>query len=125
LTFGETARLDPSTGPRLSVELEIPSPPAPVRITLAGELDGEEVPRLCAAVAGVPLDGDARDLRVEAGDLTFLDSAGIRALLQFRERALAAGARVVIARVTRGVYQVLEISGLVDLFGVVDPAGSD
>ena len=125
MTFGETARLEPSAGVRLQVELEIPPAPAPVRITLAGELDGEEVPRLDAAVAGVPLAGDPRDLRVDAGELTFLDSAGIRALLVLRERATDSGARVVIDRVTANVYRVLEISGLLDVFGVGDRAGAD
>jgi hypothetical protein len=79
VTVGETA-LDPSTSPRLSVELEIPPPPAAARIMLSGELDSEEVAGLQRAVAALPLDGDDRDLRVEAPALTFVDSAGIRAL---------------------------------------------
>jgi anti-anti-sigma factor len=120
----ETACLDPTTGVRLSVELEIASPPAPVRIVLAGELDGEEVTRLHDAVAGVPLPGDIRDLRIDAGELTFLDSAGIRALLGLRERAADAGARVVIDRLTHNVYRVIEIAGLLDIFQISDPAAS-
>jgi anti-anti-sigma factor len=124
LGLDETVRLDPTAEPRLSVELEIPRPPGPIRIVLAGELDGEEVPRLYEAVAGVPIAGDARDLRVEAAELTFLDSSGIRALLVFRERAAESGARVVLGPVTRNVYRVLEIAGLVDLFRINAPPAS-
>jgi stage II sporulation protein AA (anti-sigma F factor antagonist) len=125
LALDGTARLDPTAEPRLSVELEIPKPPGPIRIVLAGELDGEEVPRLREAVAGVPIAGDGRDLRVEAADLTFLDSSGIRALLVFRERAAASGVRVVLGPVTRNIYRVMEIAGLVDIFRINAPPSSD
>lgn len=124
MTVGETA-LDPSTGPRLSVELEIPPPPAAVRIMLSGELDSEEVAGLQRAVAALPLDGDDRDLRVEAPALTFVDSAGIRALLVFRERAERSGVRVVIGRVTHNVYRVMQIAGLVEVFEISDPAKAE
>jgi anti-anti-sigma factor len=125
LALDDTARLDPTAEPRLSVDLEIPRPPDPIRIVLAGELDGEEVPRLREAVAGVPIAGDSRDLRVEAAELTFLDSSGIRALLVFRERAAESGVRVVIGSMTRNVYRVMEIAGLVDIFGINAPPASD
>ena len=123
MAIGETV-FDPSAGPRLSVELDFPPAPAPVRILLAGELDSEEVNRLLTAVAHLPLDGDGRDVRVEASELTFVDSAGIRALLTFRERASESGVRVVIGRVTPNVYRVMDIAGLVDVFEIRDPAGS-
>ena len=110
---------------RLSVELDIPPAPAPIRITLAGEFDGEEVPRFGRAVSGLPLSGDRRELCIEAAGLTFLDSAGIRALLLFQERASGAGARVVIGRVSAPVFRVLDISGLVEQFAVSDPARSE
>jgi anti-anti-sigma factor len=113
---------DPTADPRLSVELDVPPPPAPVRIILAGELDGEEVERLHRAVAPLPLPGDDRDLTIEATELTFVDSAGLRALLTFRDRAFEAGARVLIDRVSRNVYQVLRIAGLTDVFEIGYPA---
>jgi anti-anti-sigma factor len=121
VAFGETA-VDPATGPRLSVALEVAPAPGPIRIILAGELDSEEVTRLHRAVAHLPLPGDVRDLHIDAPELTFLDSAGIRALLTFAERAGDAGARVVIGRVTNNVYRVLEIAGLLDVFGIAGPA---
>jgi anti-anti-sigma factor len=121
VAMGETAA-DPSTDPRLSVELQVAPAPAPVRIILTGELDSEEVTRLHQAVAHLPLDGDRRDLRVEAPELTFIDSAGIRALLSFRERAAESGVRVRIDRVTHNVYRVMEIAGLLDVFSISDPA---
>jgi anti-anti-sigma factor len=117
----EDTALDPSTGPRLSVEVEVPPAPAPVRIILSGELDGEEVDRLHRAVAGVPAPGDDRDLRIEASGLTFVDSAGMRALLIFRDRAADSGVRVVVGPVAPNVFRVLEIAGLLDVFGITDP----
>jgi stage II sporulation protein AA (anti-sigma F factor antagonist) len=124
VAIGETV-LDPSTGPRLSVQLEVPPAPAPVRIILSGELDSEEVVRLQQAVAGLPLPGDRRDLCVEAAELTFVDSAGIRALLTFRERAEDQSARVVIGPVTNNVYRVMEIAGLLDVFMISHPVDAD
>jgi anti-anti-sigma factor len=121
VVFGEMV-VDPSTGPRLSVELEIPPAPGPVRVVLSGELDSEEVTRFHEAVAVLPSPGDVRDLRIDAGKLTFVDSAGIRALLTFRERAEDRGARVVIDQVSVNVYRVMQISDLVGLFEITDPS---
>jgi anti-anti-sigma factor len=121
VVFGEMV-VDPSTGPRLSVELEIPPAPGPVRVVLSGELDSEEVTRFHEAVAVLPSPGDGRDLRIDAGKLTFVDSAGIRALLTFRERAEDRGARVVIDQVSVNVYRVMQISDLVGLFEITDPS---
>jgi anti-anti-sigma factor len=119
------AVLDPSTDPRLSIKLEVPPAPAPVRIVLAGELDGGEVTGFATAVARLPSDGDGRDLRVDAAGLTFIDSAGIRALLTFRERAETSGVRVVLDPVTSDVYRVMQIAGLVDLLATSNPAVTD
>jgi anti-anti-sigma factor len=113
------------TDPRLVVELETPPPPGTVRIVLSGELDGEEVDRLHQAVAGLPRDGDDRELRVEAPELTFIDSAGIRALLTFRERAERSGVRVVIGQVSHNVSRVLQIAGLAEIFEISEAVRKD
>jgi len=58
-----------------------------LRVTVRGELDIATAPRLEAALA----DSSAASVRVDLRGLTFMDSTGVRALLQATEDARAAG----------------------------------
>ena len=91
--------------------------PAGSTLRLRGEIDmltadsvGAEGRRLLAgAEPGVPL-------VVDLGEVTFLDSAGLSALVQLRLDATARGVEVVLHVVPDRVSALLRVSGLTDLF---------
>ncbi|MFC7531515.1 STAS domain-containing protein [Actinoplanes sp. GCM10030250] len=105
--------------PHLHIDAE-PEPDGSIRVALTGELDGEEVDFLRSTMADVVRHNAPAPIHVDAGRLTFVDSAGIRALLTCRRTIDQAGSRMSIPRVSPNVFQVLEITGLLDVLGVVE-----
>jgi stage II sporulation protein AA (anti-sigma F factor antagonist) len=93
-----------------------------VRVSLIGELDFDETDRLLAAVAGAIDRFVPAHVVLDATELTFLDSAGIRALLQCRDAAEQVGAGLSVEGVSPMVYQVLRITELVEFLGVTRAA---
>jgi hypothetical protein len=61
-------------------------------------------------------------LQIDASGIGFLDSSGIRCLLICRADAHAAGTRLVLIDPAPLVAQVLEITGLLEVFGLPLPA---
>lgn len=98
--------------PQLTVRTE-PDGPGGVVIHLAGELDLATAPQLTSAAAEV-LGGGAREVVVDLGALEFMDSSGLRVLLEVanqvdkvRVRNASATARRVIE--STGVEAVLSL----------------
>jgi len=86
-------------------------------VNLTGELDIATVPEL-RAVAFAELDEPAcRSLVLDLRELTFLDSTGIGSWVEIRQRALAQNQQFSVRSVPPGVRRVLEIGGLLALFG--------
>lgn len=83
-------------------------------LVVAGDLDAASAPMLVgAAEEKRPLSG----LTIDAGGLSFVDSAGLRALLAVRGMVAAdADAPTRLAHVGRDLRRLLEICGLVDAF---------
>lgn len=115
-----------STSDNLRIAIGRPDAAGRAQWTLVGELDGAEIARLHDMAAAALSDGVPRLVAIDAGDLSFVDSAGIRALLTVRESVLAAGAELRLDRAHEAVHQVLRITGLLDLFGLAGdpPTGS-
>jgi anti-sigma B factor antagonist len=82
-------------------------------ISVVGELDVSSVDALKAIVG----DGDT-DLVVDLGAVTFIDSAGIVALLSAQETARTSGRRFVVDEPSPFVERVLENAGAATLFEV-------
>jgi anti-anti-sigma factor len=61
---------------------------------------------------------------LELHAVTFLDSAGIRALLMCHSDAEKAGCQLGLTRTPPRVYEVLNITGLLDHFGLTPAPGS-
>lgn len=110
--------------PRLHLDGITPAADGAIQVSLAGELDSEEADRLRAGVADLLQRHAPAPIRLDASRLTFLDSAGIRALLTCRRMTEQAGSRMSIPRVHRNVFQVLQVTGLLTAFGVVEQADS-
>jgi anti-sigma B factor antagonist len=88
-------------------------------VELAGELDLHGSGRLTAAVQQV-LDDEPTAARVErleldAGGLTFADSAGLRAVLIAQSETQSSGATFVVTAVSPPVQRMIEMAGLGDL----------
>jgi anti-anti-sigma factor len=87
------------------------------RVVLTGELDADTLPTVHAAVQRA-LDGPATGpVEVDTSALTFLDSSGLRCLIECAQRCEAAGRRLVLARPSPLVRQILEITDLAGYFG--------
>lgn len=86
-------------------------------LRVAGELDLETAPtlrhRLHEAIAECP---DA--LVVDLGGLVFLDSTGISVLVDGLKQTERKGGRFLLRAPTPPIRRVLEITGLLDLFGL-------
>ena len=88
-----------------------------VQLELSGELDVSSAPVLDEIVAKMrPI---ASPLTIDVAGLTFVDSAGLRALTALRRTAIEeSGAPVTLARCPDALRRLLTLSGLADAFGV-------
>jgi stage II sporulation protein AA (anti-sigma F factor antagonist) len=89
----------------------------PPLLVLSGELDGVEHPRLLDAVTDVMHAAPGAGIGIDATDVTFIDSSGLRALLVCRERAHQAGSDLSLVAAGTIVRQVLEMTGLIEILG--------
>ncbi|MTD46358.1 anti-sigma factor antagonist [Conexibacter sp. W3-3-2] len=84
-----------------------------VELRLAGDLDLATTARLRAAVDEAIGDGGRGiALVLELSDLRFVDSTGIRVILDLRTERLADGGRLILRAPTPAVLRVLELMAL-------------
>lgn len=86
-----------------------------VTLRLTGEVDAATATRVDEAVDESVLDA-ASELSLDLGGISFLDSSGLRSLLQLREKSNAAGTTVSLAAASPVVVRLLELTGLTDQF---------
>lgn len=86
-------------------------------VVIGGELDLHGSERLTDEVKRVLADhaGALERLEIEAGELTFADSAGLRAVLLARSEAHSTGVTFVVTQVSAPVERVIEMAGLTDV----------
>jgi anti-sigma B factor antagonist len=90
--------------------------PGSVLVVAEGELDLVGAPRLLEALPGP---GDT-PVVIDLGSVGFMDSSGLRSLLEARQRCLDAGRGFALARPSEAVYRVLELVDLLSEFDVVE-----
>lgn len=78
---------------------------------LLGEIDAHTAPKLAASLEVLP---DRDTVVADFSGVTFMDSSGLRVLLEASARAAEAGRTLLISNPTTAVRRVVEISGLVD-----------
>lgn len=91
-----------------------------VRARLVGEMDLNALPELAAAMEGVRAHGHRRvtfDLR----ELTFLDSSGLRFLLDRHAEARANGSSIALIPGPPAVQRVFELTGSMDHLPFIAP----
>ena len=90
-----------------------------VVLSLRGELDLTSVPAFERELQGS--ESTPRPwLLIDMSGLEFMDSTGLRALLQARERAHSKGRRLTLRRGSRQVQRVLELTKTLDAFEFED-----
>jgi anti-sigma B factor antagonist len=85
-------------------------------IALAGELDLAGVPDLTDALARLPPDADRTF--VDLSQLSFIDSSGLRLLIEAAKSAQERGATMILVGPTPTVQRVFQIVGVADLVPV-------
>jgi len=86
-------------------------------IRVRGELDQVDAPRLHAATDMMLSDG-VRDLVIDCHGITFIDSAGLQAILDAHTRAQSEGGTLTLRRPSAVARRLLEITGM---DAVLDP----
>lgn len=107
---------DRDEGPYFAVEVE-PSGDA-LRVILRGELDAATAPQLAAALARAASPG--RDLALDLGELTFIDSSGLRVIASELQRYEQSHTGFTVVRSSESVRRIFLMTGLGDLL-VADP----
>ena len=93
---------------RLSVELQDGEPPT---LSLTGEVDPYTAPQLEEALTGL-IDGGTPTIRIDATGLAFIDSSGLRVLVDAHRRLGAEPSVLVLAGVSPTFRRLLEVTGL-------------
>ena len=93
---------------RLTVEVQEGDPPT---IVLAGEVDPHTAPQL-ESTLGELIDGGADAVRIDAGSLDFIDSSGLRVLVDAHRRLGSGPTVLVLAHVSPTLRRLLEVTGL-------------
>ncbi|HSM66544.1 MAG TPA: STAS domain-containing protein [Ilumatobacteraceae bacterium] len=89
-------------GSRLSIES------TDDELVVAGEIDAHSCNSLDAAIA----ETGGSHIRLELSGVTFIDSSGLRVLVDHHHRLAESGDRLAIVRPSRPVQRLLEIAGL-------------
>jgi stage II sporulation protein AA (anti-sigma F factor antagonist) len=103
--------------------LEIVAQSAGTRAVLAGEIDMSTVDELRSRLEAALLDSPAI-LVLDLSGVTFLDSSGLRLVLQIDAAAKRAGGRLIVVPGPRLVSRVFELTGAADELEIA-PAGTD
>jgi anti-anti-sigma factor len=84
-------------------------------VSLEGEYDISSVPGLHESLC----DGtDAAEVVADLAGVTFMDSSGLRAMLEIREQLEAQGRRLVLVEVPGQVARLFEVAGITSLFDI-------
>src|SRR5437868_5357064 len=85
-----------------------------VVVSLAGEVDLSTAGALSSLLQGIVAD-EPRFVTVDVGGVSFLDSSGIKCLVEVAACGAANGCRVVVRNPTSAIRQVFAICGVGDL----------
>jgi anti-sigma B factor antagonist len=104
--------LEPALGELVTIDVSAAGPA--VVVTAAGEIDSTTAPVLRQHLDTL-LDDDVRELIIDLGQVSFLDSAGLCVLANAHRRAVRQDVRMRVLASSRAVVRPLQITGLWDL----------
>jgi anti-sigma B factor antagonist len=93
---------------RLTVEVTEGDPPT---VSLTGEVDPHTAPQLESALDTL-IDGGATAVRIDAAGLAFIDSSGLRVLVDAHRRLGGEAQVLVLSQVSPTFRRLLEVTGL-------------
>ena len=85
------------------------------RVAARGEIDVATAPKLTAALDELIAQG-ARLVVLDAADVEFMDSSGLRVIVQSGTKLSEAGGRLLIDGMSGAVQRVLEIAGMLEQY---------
>jgi anti-sigma B factor antagonist len=91
------------------------------RLVVCGDVDAVSARRLQQSLIDVLRRLPPGDIDVDVSGVTFLDAAGIEALLRCQADARQLECRLVLTRPSPMTYRVLQIAGLLAQFGLARP----
>jgi anti-sigma B factor antagonist len=94
------------------------------RVALSGEIDLSRSEELATVLGPDSLNGSAL-LEIDLSAVSFMDSHGLRLLLQAHQRAVSAGRRVIIANPSKVVRRLFDVSGVSQVLEVIDERTAD
>lgn len=103
---------------RLGVDVHDNAQTQRQRITVTGEMDTVSAPAVHKAVIELLRRRRPTRIEIDLRSVTFLDSAGIRTLVMCHSDALRVDCRLVVVDPHPFVHNVLQITGLLDYFGL-------
>jgi len=89
-----------------------------LRVSLSGELDAHTTVVVADAVGRALDQAGLSSVIFDAGELSFMDSAGISELLRIQRLLADLGASIRVENAGPTVRRVLEITGLLEILGV-------
>ena len=92
-----------------------PSKEPGFRVVARGEIDVDTAPRLAAAFDEL-IDRGAMLVVLDASDIEFMDSSGLRVIVRSGTKLSDMGGRLLIDGMSGAVQRVLEISGLIEQY---------
>lgn len=98
------------------VDITIDHAKDPATSRVAGEADADNCHQLGAALLDLPATTTA--LEVDLSGLSFIDSSAISELLRIKRELETREVRFVLTDPSDAVFRVLEITGLLDVFGL-------
>lgn len=81
-------------------------------LVLEGEIDAHTAPDLAARYVDLPA-GDG-DFFIDMSQVDFIDSSGLRVVLELHQRAELASRRLILRSPSQSVIRLIEVSGLND-----------
>lgn len=85
-------------------------------LVLAGEIDAYTAPALAEAIGKC----DLSHVMIDMAEVEFVDSSGLRVLIEAHQEAQAAERRLQLTNPSPAVSRLLEISGIDDYLNVTD-----
>lgn len=112
----------------LDVVVEKPGPET-VTLRVRGELDCHTAARLRATITALLNNGGITSIELDAGEVTFLDSAGVGTLVVAGRISDAVGVRLRVTVASPIVTRVLTVTGVAEALGLprepaLTPAGA-
>ena len=100
------------------MEVQVSVEDQQIVVTPVGELDAHNCRELGDALSAAVTDNPGLPARIDAAGLSFIDSSAISELLRLREQIVEGGGTLTLADLQPSVRRVLEITGLLETFGV-------